>query len=40
LGKDWVEEGGISDGADDQLVHFWGRPIPYKKETDTDQKEK
>jgi hypothetical protein len=40
LGKNWVEEGGISDGADDQLVHFWRGPIPYKKETDPDQKEK
>jgi hypothetical protein len=40
LGKNRVEEGGISDRADDQLVHFWRGPIPYEKETDPDQKEK
>ena len=39
MGKDWVEEGGISDRADDQLVHFGRGAIAHKKEADADQKE-
>ena len=40
LGKDWVQERGIADRTDDQLVHLRSRPGADEKKADPQQEEK